>query len=333
MKADVSIRDLSLADVSVEAVYACLPARSEDSLARCTDLYGDAAKAAGVVKATGILSRRIAAPGTTSLDLSTAAARALLDDLAVAPDEIGALVFVTFTPARVLPCNGCQAHARLGLPRGIPAFDINLACSGWPYGLFVAGQFARAMGRKVLLLDGDVQTDRLSPDDLATIPVLADAGTATLLTPDASAGDPWRFAFLTDGEKGDALSLPVGGSLSMDGFGVFKFVSTDVTFFLRDFLSSVSVEPAALDAFVPHQANVFMIRQMARKLGFSPEQLWVSGDVFGNSASASVPTTIAHCASPETPARLLVAGFGGGLSASAALISLSASCRYRVFDL
>lgn len=322
---------LKVDGIGISAVYSCLPPRSEDNLSRCAAIYGSEAKGLSIVKATGIKSRRVVDAGVTSLDLCVGAAARLLADLNVKPEDIGALIDVTFTPARPMPCNACQAQARLGLPKNIPAFDINLACSGWAYGLYTAAMYAKASGKKVLLLDGDTQTPYMNPSDIATVPVMADAGTATLVEP-SGAGEPWVFSFLTDGAKGDTLMLPFGGTISMDGLGIFKFVTMDVLYFIRDFMAELSETPDELDAFVPHQANIFMIQQIAKKLKFSPEKLWLSGDVFGNSSSATVPTTIAHCASAGKRHKVLVSGFGGGLSASVGIITLPSTCRYGCFD-
>ena len=327
----------ALSGVRIDGIYSCLPPGCEDNLARCLEIYGDHEKAEGVVKTTGIRTRRVAAPGTSSLDLCAAAAARLLAEASVAGEEVGAVVDVTFTPERAMPCNACQAQSRLALPPGVAAFDLGLACSGWAYGLYVAGLLAKSMRRRVLLLDGDVQTPHLDPADGATVPVLADAGTATLVSPCEEGAAQWQFAFMTRGDLGDALQLPVGGRLKMDGFGVFKFVTTDVLGFVRDFMASAGATPDSVDAFVPHQANVFMVRQLARKLNFAPEALWVSGDQLGNSASASIPATIAHCGAEAVAGRrdglrLLVAGFGGGLSAAVGAIGVDAACRLRSFD-
>ena len=319
---------LGLTGVSVDGVCAALPQASEDNLARCTELYGDAAKAANVVKATGILRRRVAAAGTTSLDLCVAAAETLMKDASVAAADIGGVVFVTFTPAEAMPCNACQAQARLGLGNDIVAFDVGLACSGYAYGLYLAGTLARATGRKILLLDGDAQTAHVKKDDGGTVPVLADAGTETIVSPGGA--DTWEFAFLSKGEDGAALHLPVGGTISMDGFAVYRFVAMDVQTFIKGFLSETGCTADSFDAFVPHQANVFMIRQLAKSLGFAADKLLVSADEVGNSASATVPVTIARCA--KEGQRLLVSGFGGGLSASVASIMLSKTVVLKVLN-
>lgn len=325
---------LELNDVRIDGVYSCLPSQIVDNLARCTALYRDEKKALSIVKATGIKSRRVVDSGTSSLDLCVCAAEKLIADCHINLEEIGALIDVTFTPERTMPCNACQAQRRLGLPCGIPAFDINLACSGWAYGLYVAGTFAKATQKKVLLLDGDTQTPNMELSDIATVPVMADAGSATIVSPDMSDKDPWKFSFLTDGAKGDALTLPFGGKIAMDGLGIFKFVTMDVLYLIRDFLTELQVDSDSLGAFVPHQANIFMIQMIAKKLKVPVEKLWISGDVFGNSSSATVPTTIAYCSNRAKCGlgNVLVSGFGGGLSASVGLINLPEKCVYKVFD-
>ena len=322
---------LTVEGVSVVGISACVPSTSVDNLEACTSVYGDAAKAASVVKATGIKRRRVVEAGTTSLDLCCAAATRLLADVSCPLDEIGVLVSVSFTPARQMPCNACAAQARLGLPTGIMAFDINLACSGYAYGLYMAGLLARQTGRKVLLLDGDTQTTFTDPRDVATVPVLADAGTATLVAPCSQNEAPWKFAFLSDGAKGDVLTLPHGGTISMDGFGIFKFVAMDVSKFIKQFLAEIHVE---VDAFIPHQANVYMIEQLAKMLKIDRGKLWVSGDELGNSCSATVPTTIAYVGrtQPAASRRLLISGFGGGLSASVGWLTVGPDCHFSCFD-
>jgi len=320
----------TIGGVVIDGICTCLPAKSEDNLARCTEVYGDEKKAMSIVKATGISSRRIVEAGTSSLDLCVRAAQSLIAEVGVAPEEIGAVIDVTFTPERPMPCNACQAQRRLELPKDLMAFDINLACSGWAYGLSVAGMLAKSLGQKVLLLDGDTQTTYMEKSDAATVPVMADAGTATLVAPSEDVTESWKFAFLTDGSKGDALTLPFGGTISMDGLGIFKFVTMDVLYFIRDFMAAENLTPERLDAFVPHQANIFMIQQIAKKLKFPSEKLKISGDVLGNSSSATVPTTIAYT---NARGKMLISGFGGGLSASVGVIQVSESCKLKVVEL
>ena len=240
-----------------------------------------------------------------------------------------------------MPSLAAQAQARLGFPKGILAFDLLQACAGWGYGLYLAALLVRETGKKVLLLDGDKQSAFLKADDLATAPLLSDGGTATVVEKAEAGGAPWRFAFQTDGEKGTALKLEKDGTIEMDGFGVFRFVATDVVAFLKEFISTLTpsiLAPSLLSPyfFVPHQPNVYMVRQLAKAVGME-DRVLLSADRFGNLASASVPTTLAahaaRFASAEGPTRVLFAGFGGGLAISTGLVEIASDCHLSCEDL
>ena len=299
-----------ISGVAIEGLAAYVPPRSVEN-------------DANVAKATGIVARRIAEDGETALDLSVRAAERLLAETGLSRDDLGAVVSVSFTQHDRMPCGACQAQARLGLPKGVVAFDVMQACAGYGYGLYVSALLARQTGRKVLLLDGDRQSEFLDGSDAATSPLLGDAGTATIVAPAAGAAE-WKFAFASDGEKGGALRLENGGTIRMDGFGVFRFVATDVVAYLKSFISSAA--PGGGFLFAPHQANVYMVRQLAKSVGVPDGSLLVSADRFGNLSSASIPVTLAEHAEAVRGKEVLLAGFGGGLSVALCLVDLPADC-------
>ncbi len=277
-----------------------------------------------VAKATGIATRRVAEEGETALDLCVRAAETLFAETGANRDDFGAVVSVSFTQHDRMPCSACQAQARLGLPRGIVAFDVMQACAGYGYGLYLSALLARQTGRKVLLLDGDRQSEFLDSSDAATSPLLGDAGTATVVAP-SSAAASWKFAFASDGGKGGALRLEDGGTIRMDGFGVFRFVATDVVAYLKSFLSSAAPDGGDF-LFAPHQANVYMVRQLAKSVGISEDRLLVSADRYGNLSSASIPVTLAAHADRVRGGRVLLAGFGGGLSVALGMVDVPPDC-------
>lgn len=301
--------------VRIEAVYASVPLSSVSNSPE-------------LAQTTGIRSRRIAGAGVSPLDLCLAAAERMFAATGFARDDFGAVVFVSFTEPERMPSAACQAQARLGLPSEVLAFDVSMACSGYGYGLYLASLLARQSGKKTLLLDGDVQSAWMKSGDASTSAVLADGGTATVIAPGDSSA-PSVFAFATHGGKGDALRLGRGSTIAMDGFGVFRFVATEVVAFLKEFLSATGLPPDSLAAFVPHQANVYMISQLAKSLGIPVEKLAVSCDEIGNLSSASVPATLAM---KRVDGRILVSGFGGGLSIAAALLEIPADCSFGFFD-
>lgn len=347
----------SIKGIHVDGVVACVPEQKIDNETSLRGMYGDEAKL--IMESTGIRTRYIAAPGTSSSDLCLACARKLMEGTGTAPEEIGGVVFVTFTPDRLMPFNASVIHEKLGLSKEIPSFDISLACSGYAYGVYIAALFAKASGKKVLLLDGDIQSAYVSRFDKSTVPVMADAGSATMLSPDGSDTE-WKFTFYTDGSGRDALLIPAAGSaepvkpedleyqefpdgsrrrntdIYMDGFAIFRFVASSVSRWLLKFFAEAGESAEVLDAFVPHQANMYMIRKLGKKLKFSWENTWQSGDAVGNSASATVPVTIAYNAEKKLYSgrvnRVLISGFGGGLSASAGIVTLDPKAFYQFFQ-
>lgn len=343
--------------VHIDGIAACVPENRIDNEEALRSMYGDEAKL--IMESTGIRTRYLINPGTTSSDLCIAAAKEVLSGTGTAPEEIGGVVFVTFTPDLRMPFNASLVQTELGLANEIPAFDISLACSGYSYGLYIASTLCAACGKKILLLDGDAQTAYTSPYDKSTVPVMADAGTATLLSCDNSETE-WKFTFYTDGTGRSALTIPAGGSASpvcekdlqwnetedgskrrnidiyMDGFGIFRFVASDVSKWLQRFMAEMGESAETIDSFVPHQANMYMIKKLAKKLKFDWDRTWQSGDAVGNSASATVPVTIAFDVDkrlkPDKMNRVLISGFGAGLSASAGLITLDPNALYKFFQ-
>jgi len=295
--------------VDIEAVYGCVPANAVDNVDALAPLVG-AGKAASIVQATGFRTRRVAAEGTDVADLALPAARLALEGSA--PEEIGGIIAVSFSGRNRFPAVSARLQHALGLGCGIAAYDISMACSGWIYGLFSAAQLVRATGRKVLLADGDVQSAWTESSDPNTLAVLGDGAAAALLAP---GGSEWEFDFLTDGSGADTLSCR--DAVSMDGFGVFRFVAGPVRRFLEGFMSGSSALGGERPTFVPHQANMYMVRQLAEALGLK-DRLVCSGK-YANTGSSSAALSLAE---GGVRGPVLLAGFGAGLSAGAAATSL-----------
>lgn len=310
---------IELKNFKIEAVWGCVPANTVDNLELCTMLVG-AAKAASIVKSTGFPHRRAVEPGKTLMDLALPAAQKALEG--VDPAAVGGVVVVTFSSADRFPATSIRLQHALGLAKDVVALDLQLACGGYPYGLMVAGQIAAATGKKVLLVDGDVQSAHVDAADVNTLAVMSDAATATLVSAEGGAA---QFAVYTDGSGADVLKCGADGKIRMDGFGVFRFVAGPVAEFLKGFLAKLG-EPPAL--FVPHQANMYMVRQLAKSLGLE-DRLLLSGDRFANPGSCSVALTLA---ANEGSGRTLLAGFGAGLAAAAACVDIPSDCRRGVVE-
>lgn len=260
------------------------------------------------IAATGFAARRAAAEGEGLFELSIRAARAVMSG--TAPDEVRGVVCATFSNRDRFPGLSTRIASALGIGASAPAIDLQAACSAYPYALYVAGRLAADVGGKVLVVDGDVQSALVDESDASTAPLFSDASTATLVgsSPDGVAAS--EFGFVS--RASDALSCAAEGPIRMNGFKVFSFVAADVVKFLRGFGGD-------FDMFVPHQANMYMVRQLAKGLGLE-DRLVTCGAEYANPGSSSVPLALALHA---RPGRALLAAFGAGLSASAATVRVA----------
>ena len=297
----------------------------------------DPAQLERVAKAIGLRERRVAAPGVTTLDLCEDAARRLLEEMAVDPTSIDALIFVTQTPDYLQPNNSSLLQARLGLCKSVAAFDITQGCSGWIYGLHQAALLCSHGAARVLVCTGDTLSRQTDPKDAATHPIFGDAGSATLVEKTGSES-AMHFIFGTDGSGAPAIMVPTGGArqpvavgapgacLQMDGAEVFNFALREVPPAVAGVLKLAGWTPSTTDRLVLHQANRFMVASLARKCGFPDEKCPMDlGEQFGNQSSASIPAALVHaCGSTlqEQPLKIAACGYGVGLSWGAAAFTV-----------
>lgn len=267
------------------------------------------------IDATGFARHYVVPPETTLFDLAFAAVRGLPED---ACRSVGGVLAATFSAEDRFPSLAVRLAGALGLPHGVPAFDLQMACSAYPYAVYLAGRLAADTGKKILVVNGDIQSALTDPADAATAPLFSDAATATIVSCDPAAAGRTPVDFLSCASP--ALACPAAGPITMDGFGVFSFVATEVTPFLKRFLDEAArADDRPIDLFAPHQANLYMVRQLARALGLT-DRLLTGGAEFANPGSCSVPLTLARAG---RAGRALIAGFGAGLSAAAAVVRVA----------
>ncbi len=322
-------RSIPVTGSRIAGVVSCVPTRVVDN-APFIERFGD--KAREIEKMTGVRERRWTNPETTTADLCQRAAETLLDRIGWTRDTVDALFFVTQTPDYRLPATACALQGRLGLGKHVIAFDVNLGCSGYPYGLWLAmTTVASGAARRVLLLVGDTITKTVDSEDRSTAMLFGDAGTATAIEID-EAGHA-RFILGTDGLGERQLMIaegayraapipaedvagPKADALYMDGGAIFNFTLATVPS-----LVAATLEEGGgidqFDAFLFHQANAFMLRHLAKKAKLPAERVPMNIDRFGNTSSATIPllmTTELADRLRDTPTRLGMFGFGVGFS-------------------
>jgi len=292
------------------------------------------------INTVGIRYRKVVPDGVTASDLCYAAAEKLLTDLNWSRDEIKILVFITQTPDYLIPNTSSILQDKLKLPKSCLAFDVNLGCSGYVYGLSIIGGLLQNMpGAKALLLVGDISTRTISMQDKSTAPLFSDAGTATAL--EYSTMGQIHFNLQTDGKEYDDIIIrdgafrnPVslqsfelktheGGikrtdlSMKLDGIKIFNFALREVAPNINTLLSEKAIDKSSIDYFIFHQANKLMLESVRKKLQLEPDKVPYSLYQYGNTSSATIPLTMLvnlRSQLQSQPLKLLLSGFGVGLS-------------------
>jgi 3-oxoacyl-[acyl-carrier-protein] synthase III len=337
----------SVHGVRIAGIAAAVPSTARP-IACSAEVFGEE-QVNRIAQSTGVRSRREASNRMCTSDLCLAAAENLIAELGWPREEITGLVFVSQTPDYILPATSCSLHGRLGLSSGCYAFDVNLGCSGYVYGLWIASRLLHGRENgKVLLLVGDTITRITSPQDRSVALLFGDAGTATAIE-SAPEAPPFWFDLGTDGSGAKHLIVPAGlfrqprdektslrtlregdnirsdEDLFMDGAEVFAFTLQRVPALLQRVLSHAGESLDNIDAFVPHQANRFMLQHLAKRMKIPASKLVLTLEEYGNTSSASIPLTIVasdlgHKLKTSSQ-RLLLAGFGVGFSWGAAVVN------------
>lgn len=301
-----------------------------------------------VVDKVGIFERRFADSNTCSSDLCFAAAEKLFADNDVNREEIDLLVFVSQTPDYRMPATSILLQHRLGLPSTTIAFDVNLGCSGFLYGLSIVYSFMEHSGlRKALLLDGETRSKVYSPKDRRSAFLFGDGGVAALIERNDKFGDSY-FSLNSDGSRGDLIKINGGGYRMpsseetlrervvdeygnirneeqgyMNGGDVFNFVIREIPRDIKKTLEWSGEDIHSLDYYVFHQANNFINSYLAKKLKLDVSRIPSTIAKYGNTSSVSVPLTIVDALKGELQGRkrILLSAFGVGMTWATAIMS------------
>jgi 3-oxoacyl-[acyl-carrier-protein] synthase-3 len=338
--------------VRLSAVSSVVPkdeVRLEDEIAYYDN---DMHKIERIRKMAGLDRRRIAPKGVTVSDLCVQAADKLLADTETDRASVDAIVCVTQSADYPVPSSAFLQQKALGLTTDCAVFDVNLGCSGYIYGLWLASCMIESRARRrVLLLVGDVYFRHLDPANRIVTPVFGDAGTASLVEY-ADDAAPLSFSLGSDGSGYEAIIRPGGGARIphlpdspdddaylavvrdaggnpwrvggfgntwMDGMAIFDFTMSVVPEHIQAHLAHRRLAPNQLDRLILHQANKQIVQNLAEAAGFTQEQApWETLGKYGNQAGASIPSVICDQLKQACDTRqrlhLMLCGFGIGLS-------------------
>ena len=294
-----------------------------------------------VVDKVGIYERRFADENTCSSDLCFAAAEKLFEDNNIDRSEIDLLIFISQTPDYRMPATSITLQHRLGLPGSCIAFDINLGCSAFMYGLSVAyGMMQGGHIRKALILDGETRSKVYSPKDRRSAFIFGDAGVAALIECNEKFGKSY-FSLNSDGSRADLIMIKGGGYRHMssietlqekvvdeygnirsdehgymNGGDVFNFVIREVPRDIKKTLAYADKTADSFDYIIFHQANNFINSYIAKKMKLDTSKIPSTIEKYGNTSSVSVPLTIVSELKDkmEGNKELLMSAFGVGMT-------------------
>lgn len=291
-----------------------------------------------IVSRTGIRERHIAAPEQATSDLAYEAAVKAIASAGMAVEELDLIIVATVTPDMVFPSTACILQDRLGA-KGAAAFDLSAACSGFVYGLATATSFIQAgVFRNALVIGADCLSRITDYTDRNTCVLFGDGAGAVVLG-EVSAGRGFRsFDLGAEGAGGSLLKLEAGGSrlpasaqtienklhyIDMNGREVFKFAVRIMETATDTVLGKAGLDKDDIDVFVPHQANIRIIQSARQRLNLLEEKVMINVDKYANTSAASIPLALVEAAEEgrmKEGDRVLMVGFGGGLTWGAAVL-------------
>ena len=288
---------------------------------------------------TGIRLRHVTSEDETAADLGVDAAEKLIAKYVELKEEIDFVLCVTQSPDYKLPTTACIIQNRLGLQKKCGAFDINLGCSGYIYGLAVAKSLVETgIANNVLLLTAETYSKHINSLDKSTRTIFGDGAAATLIGHGGM--EIGSFDLGTDGSGKDFLIIPTGGArkactpetaveketdgnvrsednLFMSGADIFEFTIREVPASVKRIMKKEGLKKDNIDLYVFHQANQFMLDFLVKLMKVDKEKFYMNFADTGNTVSASIPIALKRAmdeGAVKSNQTIILSGFGVGLS-------------------
>lgn len=300
--------------------------------------------------AMGYKEHRIAQKGQTSSDFCVHGLQYLFDEGLLKPEEIDALLFVSQSPDYFMPPTSNIIQGHFGLKHDMICLDINQGCAGFEVGLIQAFMLLDQPAiKKVVLLNADVLSPKVSDQDRNSKPLVGDAAAITIVEKTEEPNTIYANIKM-DGTGAMALNIPAGGfrmpctaetaelkedasgnfraldNLVMKGDEVFNFVQREVPPMIEHLMEEAQISKDDVDYYMFHQPNKFMLHKLADKLEIPYEKMPANiVENFGNASGVTVPTNISYNLGDQIvngAKKVCVAGFGVGLTWSSIFMEL-----------
>lgn len=290
---------------------------------------------------SGVLKRHIAGQNETAFDLACKAIEKLFSQCTVSINDIQGIIFCTQSPDYIMPSNSFLIHKKFEFGTNVWAFDYNLACSGYIYGLtIVRGMLETNMANNILLITADTYSKYINQNDRSTSVLFGDGAAVSLLCNKEGSGII-DIELASAGNEYDSFYIPSGGcriprdintkevltdfsgnqrtleDIHMNGFAVWKFISKTVPDQISTLLKRNNLTADDIDMFGLHQASKLTLDSLIKALKIDKRKVYMNYDRVGNTVSASIPIALKDAEVNGYLKKgdlLLLSGFGVGLS-------------------
>ena len=290
---------------------------------------------------TGIHERRISDENQFTSDIAVKVANKLFNDYKINKSDIDFLILCTQSPDYLLPTTACIVQDRLGLTKSIGAFDFNLGCSGYVYGLSIAkGLILSGSANNVLFITAEMYSKYINENDKSNKTIFGDASAASLISLNGKGLEINEFVFGTDGSGFDNLIVKNGGLVNrnlsgfdlfdtednfvrndnylyMNGREIFNFTAQNIPALISKVLNKNNLLKDQVDLFIFHQANKFILDFLKKKILIDENKFYIFIEKCGNTVSSSIPIAIKEAIDEklvDPNKKTLIAGFGVGYS-------------------
>ena len=345
----------------INGILTVLPKKAVKFEEEITNYNFSPAKSMKLKLAMGYNEHRVAAPGQTSSDFCQHGLQYLMDHGMLKPKDIDALLFVSQSPDFFMPPTSNILHGHFGLKQDCLSMDINQGCAGFELGIIQACMLLEQPAvKKVVLLNADVLSSKVSPRDRNSKPLIGDAAAITVIEK-CEEENPIYANIKMDGTGAMVLNIPAGGfrlpsspetavmeedasgnfrskdNLVMQGDEVFNFVQREVPPMIEHLFKQSGIDRQDVDWYMFHQPNKFMLNKLADKLGIPRDKMPANiVENFGNASGVTVPTCICYNLGERLcneTAQICMAGFGVGLTWSSIMMRMGKMSFNQIIEL